>query len=362
MPLRLKKRGEYFYIWDRIDEIPGCEFYRQSTGETSEGRAQRELERVQSERLRRHFGGVSQTLTFGEAIEHYTEHDKATPKTARYLEIILERSDLGGRACAEITGAQVRALAAKLYPQASVDTWHRQVSVPVSAVINFAHQHGKCPPIRIKRWGEAELVKQDIRRGKDSRPEKIPGDWDWIEKFRAAARALGYPQLATMALFMFLKGRRLGTMIALEPDHLNLSERKAKLRSSKGRKGGWVDLPLELVVELANLEPKRPRAPKGKPRDHHRLKVFGFAHHWSVYKPWRKVCAHAGIDVRLPHAAGRHGYGTETISRLGLDPASAAKEGDWANPAVMLKIYAHPVQSSAEIQAAISANRTARQA
>ena len=185
----------------------------------------------------------------------------------------------------------------------------------------------------------------------------MPGDWEWLDKFRAAAREYGRPELGTMALFMFLKGRRLHTMIALEPKHLNLRERKAFMIPSKGMPGEWIDIPLELVVELANIEPRRPRSRKRNPE--YPVKVFGLAGPRGLYSPWRAICKLAGIDMRNPHAAGRHGFGTETISRLKIDPASAAKEGGWADPSVMLRTYAHPVQSSAEIQAAIFANRSA---
>lgn len=354
MPLELYRRGDIWWFRGKIDRLPGSRYYRQSTGTSEEGAAREIVAEFEKRQLKGHYAGHRQALTFAEAVLLYD----ATPQMARFLEIIIKRDpDFAERACAEITGEEVRDMAARIYPVAATDTWQRQVIVPISAVINNGHQLGRCPPIRIRAFSRRERIAQDRRRSKQSRQPKTPGSWPWLDSFRKAAREIGEDRLAVMALFMFLTGRRIGPMIALEPKHLDLQNHRVWLQASKLSPAAWVEIPTELVVELANLKPRRPRSRKGSPQ--HPLKVFGFAARGSVYAPWRAVCEAAKIDLILPHAAGRHGFGTETISRLGIDPASAASAGGWANPGQMLKTYAHPVESAAEIQEKIRANRSA---
>lgn len=356
MPLELYRRGDIWWFRGKIDRLPGSRYYRQSTGTSEEGAAREIVAEFEKRQLKGHYAGHRQALTFAEAILLYD----ATPQMARFIEIIIKRDpNFAERACAEITGQEVKALAPRIYPDASTDTWQRQVCTPISAVINNAHELGNCPPIRIKAFSARERIAQDARRGKQSRVKKTPGNWAWLEAFRVAARELGEDGLATMALFMFLKGRRISTMIQLEPKHMDLQNHRVWLTASKGWDAGWVDIPVELVVELANLEPRRPRMHRARDGSRRRwpVRVFGFARRDAVYPRWRAICKHAAIEVILPHAAGRHGFGTETISRLGIDPASAAREGGWANPGQMFRTYAHPVEDTSEIQAKIRANR-----
>src|SRR5690606_22182374 len=132
---------------------------------------------------------------------------------------------------------------------ASTDTWQRHVVTPVRSVINNAHDLGKCPPIRIKAFSKAERLRQDQIRGKQSRVEKVPGSWEWINAFREHAN----PYLKALALFMFETGCRITQAISLTTADLDLQNARVWMPEAKGTEAQWVTISMELVVELANL-------------------------------------------------------------------------------------------------------------
>jgi len=132
---------------------------------------------------------------------------------------------------------------------------------------------------------------------------------------------------------------------------LDLSKGKARLPATKGHPAGWITLDPEEVVMIANL----PLPYRGKAR----TRVFGIGggRSGALYERWKVACSAANIEYLSPHAAGRHGFGTEMIVRQGVDPVSAAKQGRWASPAVMLKTYSHEEDSEARVRAAFEAGK-----
>ncbi|MBZ0212620.1 MAG: alpha/beta hydrolase, partial [Nitrospirae bacterium] len=104
----------------------------------------------------------------------------------------------------------------------------------------------------------------------------------------------------------------------------------------------------------------RPRRPRKGPHGQSRPKgqrVFGYANRNGVYGAWRTACKEAGIDAIMPHAAGRHGFGTEMLVRQHLDPATVASGGRWADMALMLRTYIHAEDPTSKIQEALRAGR-----
>lgn len=83
-------------------------------------------------------------------------------------------------------------------------------------------------------------------------------------------------------------------------------------------------------------------------------RVFYWASQRSgdFYRKWRQACTDAGIEYLSPHAAGRHGFGTEAIVRRKIDPATAARDGRWSSPKVLLDTYAHAEDGSVSVQSA----------
>ncbi len=260
---------------------------------------------------------------------------------------------LGDRPAAEIMPQEVRNLGAVLYPDGSTDSWQRHVVTPVRAVINNAHDLGKCPPIRIKAYTKPERLRQDRIRGKQSRVEKTPGSWEWLLAFRTKANRYQ----CAMALFMFETGARISQAASMTTDDLDLPNARVWMPEAKGMEAQWVTISNDLVTELANLPARRPRkGPHGtrQPKGH---RVFGYAGRNGVYKAWKTACKRAGIEEIMPHAAGRHGFATEMLVRQKLDARAVAKGGRWSDLALMQKTYMHDEGSTQKIQEALRTGR-----
>ena len=314
-------------------------YVRRSLGTSDRSIAQAKVKSIDNKARKRAVLGddapkPQDELTLAQAVLLYT----AKPAEAGFLIPIVRK--YGDRLVASITPRQVREWGAELYPDNATDTWQRQVVTPVRAVINNAHDRGLAAPILIKAYTQAERVAQDDKRGKASRQAKTPGDWPWLLAFQAAAN----PYLAALAQFMFETGARIGQSCDIRPDDRDLQNNRIWLPSAKGHPAQWVAISVDLTVRLANLPPRRG-------------KVFGYASRNAVYNGWKSACTRAQIDCRLPHAAGRHGFGTELIVRQGLDAVTVAKGGRWSNPVVPLKTYAHADDDQAQIQAAFRTGR-----
>lgn len=346
MSLELYRRGETWWAKGRVDYNgrPISPYIREST-RTSDPAGARDwvIEREEEERRRHFVGDEARPLTFLDAVAIYP----ANPTMSKYLVPLLD--ELGGMLVRDITPKLVKELGAALYPNNGTDTWRRWVVTPVRAVINYAHDKlggHRCPPIKIKGYTEAERIDQDKKRKKASRLERRPGDWDWILQFREHA-----PQrLGALALFMFVTGRRIGQSCAMHPRDLSrLKEGLVRVPGAKGHADAWIEIPPELVAELANLRPKTPR---GWDRsDKRNLRVFGYASHCGPLKAWQSTCEKAGIDYRSPHAAGRHGFGQEHVVRQGTDAKAAAKYGAWSDTQMLAKTYTHAEGVEAKIHA-----------
>jgi integrase len=271
----------------------------------------------------------------------------ADPKTAGYLIPITAK--LGNAFVKDITPKVVRDLGPELYPASSTDTWVRQVVSPARAVINNAHDLGKCPPIRVKGYDREERVAQDKKRGKRSRVQKTPGSWEWLLRFRQHADR----RVAALALTMFVTGARISQAIAMHPkDHCDLQNGRICIPGAKGHDDRWLDIPVELVVELANLPPLYPR---GAERKRKNLRLFGYADRSSPRKAWAAACKAAGIPVIPFHAAGRHGFGQEMNVRQQIDEKAAGDFGGWADTGLMKRTYTHAENTSGKVHEAFYA-------
>lgn len=336
------KRGIVWWAKGRI-EYNGraiSDYIRESTGASTAQGAQDWINEREAREIRRYLVGEENSLTFADAVLLYDP----TSEMAGYLIPLVE--ELGNRPVPSISPKEVRDLGQKLQPNNSTDTWRRQIITPIRAVINNAHDLGKCPPIKIKGYSTAERTAQDKNRNKPSRKRKMPGSWDWLLKFRQHA-----PQAhGTLALFMFMTGARIGQAVAMHPSkHLDLQNAKVCIPSAKGHADEWIDIPMELVVDLANLTPKVPR---GHKRHHMNLRVFGFASRCGPLKAWKSACSKAGIPYLPPHSAGRHGFGQETAIRQGVDKQAVARAGRWADVQMIDRTYTHPEDSTAKIHTA----------
>lgn len=257
----------------------------------------------------------------------------ANPKTAGYLIPIV--TEWGNKLLSSIAPKDVRALAMKLYPDASTDTWTRQVITPVRAVINSFRDSDKGEAFRVKGFSKQERVKQDMRRGKRSRIKREPGSWEWLLQFRQHA---GQRHRA-LALTMFVTGARISQSVAMHPeDHFKPDEGLLCIPGAKGHEDRWLVIPPELVEELKALTKFYPRGVERKPENR---RLFGFADRSSPRKGWTKACEAAGIPYIPFHAAGRHGFGQEMNVRQSIDEKAAGEWGGWSDTALMKRTYTH---------------------
>jgi integrase len=338
--LELYLRGSTWWVRGRLEGED--KYYRESLGTSLEAVAKTRVRNLEAEAVKRAVLGrdaprPEDRLTFADAVLLTTPK----PSDARYLAKILPL--LGEKLARQVTPKMVKQVARRLYPSASVDTWHRQVVVPVRSVINAAHEEGLCPPIRVKAFTKNERMAQDRARGKDSRVPRKAGSWEWVLAFKDHAD----PRLGAMALFMFTTGARITqTMNMSRKGDMDLFNKRLRLPAAKGHPAQWVEIMPEVAVAIANLP---------KPEGAENLKrVFYWAGQRSgwFYEEWRRACKAAGIEYLPPHSSGRHGYGTEAIVRRKVDPATAAREGRWSSPKVLLDTYAHAEESSASVRQA----------
>lgn len=350
MPLKTYERNGWWWFKGRIDRLPGSKYHRQGTGlpvQAPEAEAIALAAEFEAREIKRHYVGEEKTLTFSEAVMMYDARDMEANDLVKIV------PHLGDRPVAEITPQEVRNLGAVLYPDGSTDSWQRHVVTPVRAVINNAHDLGKCPPIRVKAYSKADRLRQDRTRGKQSRVEKTPGSWEWLIAFRSKANRYQ----AAMALFMFETGARISQAASMTIDDLDLQNARVWMPEAKGMEAQWVTISMELVVELANLPARRPRKGPHGIRQPKGYRVFGYAGKNGVYRAWKTACKKAGIEEIMPHAAGRHGFATEMLVRQKLDPASVAKGGRWSDLALMQKTYMHDEGSTEKIQEALRTGR-----
>lgn len=346
MPLKPYQRGATWWAKGRVEYNgrPISSYIRESTGASDEAGARDWIsEREEAERRRHLIGEEARPLTFNDAILLYP----ANADMAKHLLPIA--AEIGDMFVRDVTPKLIRDLGPKLYPNNGTDTWRRWVVTPARAVINNAHElkgGALCPAIKIKGYTEAERIAQDKKRKKASRLERRPGDWEWILRFREHAP----PRLGALALFMFTTGRRIGQSVAMHPRDLNLHQARVRVQGAKGHADAWVDIPTELVADLANLKPKTPRG--WDRNDKRNLRVFGYASSCGPLKAWKAACKKAKIDYRSPHAAGRHGFGQEHVIRQGTDAKAVAKFGAWSDTAMLAKTYTHAEDVEAKIHGA----------
>jgi hypothetical protein len=347
MPLELYPRDSVW--WVRGRPADGGKYIRRSLKTSDKAIAEAKVRDIESQARKRAILGSDapkpeDELTFQAAVILYS----ARPAEATYLIPIVKK--IGKMKVREITPKFIRGLGKSMYPMASVDTWQRQVVTPIRAVINNAHELGKGPPIRVRAYSKEDRQRQDRFRGKDSRVPKTPGSWEWLEAFKSKAE----PRDAALAHFMFRHGARITQSLEMtRSKDLNLMAGKVRLGMTKGHPAEWIDLDPEEVVMIANL----PVPYRGQAQD--RVFCISGGRSGALYSRWKKTCAAAGIEYLPPHSSGRHGYGTEMVVRQGIDPVSAAREGRWADPSIMLKTYSHSEDAQAKVRDAFQAGKQA---
>ena len=346
MSLEPYQRGNTWWVKGRVEYngAPIGDYRRESTGASSEAGAKDYIAQVTDRAIKEHLFGSEHVTTFNDALLLYP----AKGYMADYLLKIVPH--IGSLALADIYPNLVKELGPKIYPDCSTDTWKRQVIAPVSAVINYAHQSGLCPPIKITAYSAHERIAQDKRRGKQSRREKSAGSWEWIDAFQAQAS----PHLGALVEFMFETGARIGQAVALKHEDLDLAQARVRLDASKGHDAQWVAISPEMVATIANLAHAKTNRQQARNADTH---VFGYKDRSGPKSAWATACKRAGIKHLTPHEAGRHGYFTELTIRQDVKPKVAAKAGRWSGAALPQRVYTHVGDEQREIRRKIRGSR-----
>lgn len=342
MPLEPYQRGQTWWARGRVEHNgrPITDYYRTSTGASSEAGARQWCREEEDRQVRRAIVGEEKALTFAEAVILYD----ADTKTAAYLLPIVAR--WGHRFVSSITPKMIRELAPSLYPDAGTTTWTRQVVTPIRSVINNAHDLGLSGPIRVKGFSKAQRTAQDKARGSTGRRSYPPGSWEWLLAFRQHAN----DRLSALAFLMFTTGARISQACTMHPGkHLDLQNGRVCIPGAKGSPDRWLDIPPELVAELANLPPLYPKGWERKPAN---MRVFGWASRSGPRKGWETACRRAEIEFIPFHSAGRHGFGQEVNVRQPIDEKAAGEFGGWSDTALMRRTYTHAEDTSGKVHQA----------
>lgn len=347
MPLEPYLRGRVWWVRGRV-EINGRAItgpYRKSTGALDEAGARDWIAEETEMQRRRHYSGEKTVFYFKDAVNLYP----ANALSARQLLPLLD--EIGGMLVSEITGKLLKGLGPRLRPNASTNTWWREIVTPARAVINHAHEVVGTPSLRVARYTQFEVIDQDRKRNRQSRVKRKPSDHAWISAFCDAAD----PYNAALVRFMRETAARIDQAVSVTPDDLRPDERQVRIKAQKGHAECWVTVSPEMMSEIMALKPKRPR--NRRTGELLGPRVFGYGSSTGYNNRWRTICKKAKIPYLSAHAAGRHGYYTELVVRQGVDPVTAAKAGRWADVTLPLRIYAHPEVPEDDIRGRFRTNQ-----
>lgn len=309
MALKLMKRdGSQFY--HVIGTVNG-HVVRQSLKTTIRKDAEEAKAALEAKLYRDGIYGKGHQLTFGEAAELYLKHRP----DARFLHPVAKLffNDF----ITTIKPVDIRAAADKLLPHAMGSTKNRQVIGPVRAVINHAADLGLCSPIKVPQFATVKPVRRAV-------------DPDWIHRFRRAAQDRGLPHVASLCLFMFETGARIGEATRLKTENIDFEQRSANLGITKNGDEGVAFFSETLANEITHLSP----------RNGH---VFGYKNKSGVHNIWKSICKDAGIDYVPPHQAGRHSLAT-ALNRMGWSANDIAQAGRWKSVRLVQETYIHADQ------------------
>lgn len=303
---------------------------RKSAGTTDRAQAEAQATELDARLRREALYGKQHETTFAEAAVAYIEaKDKegseiASPALARLI------PRCGTRTLASFSSGEVQDLAKEMFPQGTAATRNRHCIVPFMAVYNHAVVRKQAPPMKVERFKEKKAKTRSV-------------DGAWIEAVRDA---LTDPFARAMVRLMFETGMRLGTVLALEPNMVDVGARVIRVPGAILKNDEDHDFILSsgMAAELAAL-PKPGEFIKGAKgcgrwrRDDALL--FGYRYATGFYKQLKRACKKAGVEYVPPHQSGRHSFATTYIVDHKIDPVTVAELGGWKDPAFLLKRYPH---------------------
>lgn len=215
---------------------------------------------------------------------------------ARFLKPIAKA--FAGRDIASIKKNEIRSLARKLYPLAENSTLNRQVIVPAQAVINYAAEDERCPPIKVKRFKEKKKKSNPITRAD-------------LDRLRAHCN----PYLSAILLYNLQTASRIGNTIGVMQEDLNLEQRTIRYDTTKNGEPFTVYLTDEMIRLLKQLKPRNGR-------------VFSYKSKSSARKALKRATEKAELPYRTFHELGRHSFATH-FAKLDWNSRKIADAGGW---------------------------------
>lgn len=199
----------------------------------------------------------------------------------REQEVFVERlvSALGPLALADVTHAEIVAAAQKLYPGLKPASHNRLVITPAGAILHYAAEQGWCRWLRLK-------------------PFKVPRPRTRAVAQVDAAKLMAAATGEARALLevLFGTGLRIGDVLALRWDQIDLRRRLIRLRIAK------TGVDRELPLSSLALKGLRRLRSAGRER------VWTVQTRWDAYRLLDPAQARSGV-VFTPHMA-RHSVGT----------------------------------------------------
>lgn len=263
--------------------------------------------------------GSSAVVTFEQAALAYAEDGGDT----RFLVRVTEH--LTGTALKDITPRMVREAARKAYPKAAAATINRQGITPARAVINYAHEQGWCPPIKVRGLPVEKTKRKAV-------------DHTYLAKLEPHLP----PNLFALMLFLYTTGRRVGDAIMLDVADIDLDAGTAHIPRTKTGQAVTVRL-APLVRDLL-----RDVMPAGG-------KAFGYTDRRSIYGTLKRACKKAGVEYLGTHQPGRHSFAT-SLDRAGWTATAIADAGGWKSVRLVSETYTHPTDSAARAADLIGMN------
>lgn len=254
--------------------------------------------------------GEAKVRTFEEAAVSYMTQGGE----GRFLNPVIRH--FKGRMLASITPGEVRAMALKLYPNATAATRNRQAIVPARAVIRHAHSLGWCGSMSVELFPVPK-----------SRKHK-PVNKDWLATFVAQADKDKLPHLSALVLFMNRTATRVSEALRVTGADVNVDKRTVVLGKTKEGEDEVRFLTADVLVRIVALN--------AGPDD----RVFSYTDRCAVNRRIASVCERAGIESRTSHSVGRHSYATNAMA-LGSKVKDAMDGGGWKTARLFMETYVH---------------------
>lgn len=266
--------------------------------------------------------GSGHVVTFEECAVAYLKDGGE----ARFIMPMAEQ--LAGKRLRDITPSEVRTAARLAYPNAGNATLNRQGITPARAVINFGHQQGWCPLIRVKSFTIEKPKRRAVSRV-------------YLDKLRPHIP----PHLFALLLFLHTTGRRIGEAMRIEPEDVDLQRMRVRIGRTKNGDPAIAHLTAEVAELIASIMPER--GP-----------IFAYAGRSSIYPTMRRAAKKAKVEYIPTHQIGRHSYAT-TLADAGFSSKAIAEAGGWKSVRLVAETYEHP-ESAGEKAARVFGKKKAR--